>query len=606
MSETVINLFLDILAAVYTNFAILYFSRRLLPVRNKISLFFLMILFTLPMSLCFLMKRSTLSGEFTILIQLLMLGCIFIGFHASFLQKLAVYFIFVLLETCAEIVASSVFLQIHNLLFPAVMYTPSTLRSQCSPVEFLIIQFFNMALGLFLLKKVAHILQQCFSYLKTVTFFELLSPVILPALANNLLAFPGSLFLRIFFCILYWILCILGSLLFYRAICTLRLQHEKHICHQQKTLLLKEQLNASQTLSAEYASLRKWNHDIGNHLFSLSYLINAKNYSEADKYLRSVLSQKATLFSKFSYTDRSSQKATLSHTFEKTDSPSANFAGNPLRKQLWSIPLLFINLFLFQFIYFLATLYPQKTSLEFFILGVLLVFICIIFYQTLNDQLKKIQVDSEFSMLQKQHQMEQEQIEHLHFRTEETYALQTKTESALTHIRDLLNNQQYPEATAALDSFSHAFQKTRFHPYCQNNLLQAILEGKRLRAEQEHIQVSYEILLPEKIPIDTADLSSTFFNLLDNAIEACNASGNPNPEIRLSANISNGFLTVYMHNTKNPLQTFTHKTTKSKPESHGYGLSIIEDICQRYNGSYQWIDKGKIFYSIVLLQYNTL
>ena len=110
MSETVINLFLDILAAVYTNFAILYFSRQLLPVRNKISLFFLLILFTLPMSLCFLMKRSTLSGEFTILIQLLILGCVFIGFHASFLQKLAVYFIFVLLETCAEIVASSVFL----------------------------------------------------------------------------------------------------------------------------------------------------------------------------------------------------------------------------------------------------------------------------------------------------------------------------------------------------------------------------------------------------------------------------------------------------------------------------------------------------------------
>ena len=373
MSETIINLFLDILAAVYTNFAILYFSRRLLPVRNKISLFFLLILFTLPISLCFLMKRSTLSGEFTILIQLLILGCVFIGFHASFLQKLAVYFIFVLLETCAEIVASSVFLQIHNLLFPTVMYTPSTLRSQCSPVEFLIIQFFNMALGLFLLEKVAHILQQCFSYLKTVTFFELLSPVILPALANNLLALPCSLFLRIFFCILYWVLCVLGSFLFYRAICTLRLQHEKHICHQQEALLLKKQLNASKTLSAEYASLRKWNHDIENHLFSLSYLINAKNYNEADKYLESVLSQKAA----------------PSHTFEKTDSTSADFAANPSQNQFRSTPLLFISTFLFQFTYFLATLYPQETSLEFFILGVLLVFICIIFYQTLNEQLKK-------------------------------------------------------------------------------------------------------------------------------------------------------------------------------------------------------------------------
>lgn len=57
-----------------------------------------------------------------------------------------------------------------------------------------------------------------------------------------------------------------------------------------------------------------------------------------------------------------------------------------------------------------------------------------------------------------------------------------------------------------------------------------------------------------------------------------------------------------MHNTKNPLQSFTHKTTKSEPGSHGYGLSIIEDICQKYNGSYQWIDHNNTFDSIVLLQ----
>lgn len=591
MSKTVINLFLDILAAVYTNFAILYFSRRLLPVRNKISLFFLLILFTLPISLCFLMKRSTLSGEFTILIQLLILGCVFIGFHASFLQKLAVYFIFVLLETCAEIVASSVFLQIHNLLFPTVMYTPSTLRSQCSPVEFLIIQFFNMALGLFLLEKVAHILQQCFSYLKTVTFFELLSPVILPALANNLLALPCSLFLRIFFCILYWVLCILGSFLFYRAICTLHLQHEKHICHQQEALLLKKQLNASKTLSAEYASLRKWNHDIENHLFSLSYLINAKNYSEADKYLESVLSPKAT----------------PSHTFEKTDSPAANFAANPPQNLLLSIPLLFISTFLFQLIYFLATLYPQETSLEFFILGVLLIFICIIFYQTLNDQLKKIQIASQFSMLQKQHQMEQEQMDHLHFRTEETYVLQRKTESALTHIQDLLSNHKYPEAAAALDSFSQTFQKERFHPYCQDNLIQAILEGKKLRAEQYHIQVSYEIFLPDKLSIEITDLCSVFFNLMDNAIEACLQSGSQKPFIRLSTEFSGECLSIYLHNTKNPEQIFNHQTTKKESynplPSHGFGLSIIEDICQKYDGAYQWLDRTDYFDSIVLLKF---
>ena len=150
------------------------------------------------------------------------------------------------------------------------------------------------------------------------------------------------------------------------------------------------------------------------------------------------------------------------------------------------------------------------------------------------------------------------------------------------------------------------FQKERFHPICHDSLINAILADKRFLALQKNVKISYEILLPEKSCISSSELSSIFFNLLDNAIEACSASGNPDPEIRLSANISNGFLTVYMHNTKNPLQSFAHKTTKSEPGSHGYGLSIIEDICQKYNGSYQWIDHNNTFDSIVLLQIKNL
>ena len=221
--------------------------------------------------------------------------------------------------------------------------------------------------------------------------------------------------------------------------------------------------------------------------------------------------------------------------------------------------------------------------------------------------LKKFQIASQFSMLQKQHQMEQEQMDHLHFRTEETYVLQRKTESALTHIQDLLSNHKYPEAAAALDSFSQTFQKERFHPYCQDNLIQAILEGKKLRAEQYHIQVSYEIFLPDKLSIEITDLCSVFFNLMDNAIEACLQSGSQKPFIRLSTEFSGECLSIYLHNTKNPEQIFNHQTTKKESynplPSHGFGLSIIEDICQKYDGAYQWLDRTDYFDSIVLLKF---
>ena len=284
-----------------------------------------------------------------------------------------------------------------------------------------------------------------------------------------------------------------------------------------------------------------------------------------------------------------------------------------MKKNIKLIPL-FLFLFVFQLLYFLSTIYTEKIDHIFLILAVFMILICILLYCVLSDVLKKSNTEMELAFLQKQKQLKQEQDYSLQIRRQDTRDFQTKTVQELQDFQilleqvDLINGQRDDLAVhvGASRNLNQTFQKDRFHPYCQNNLLQAILEGKRLRAEQEHIQVSYEILLPEKISINTTDLSSIFFNLLDNAIEACSSSGNPDPEIRLSANISNGFLTIYMHNTKNPLQSFTHKTTKSEPGSHGYGLSIIEDICQKYNGSYQWIDHNNTFDSIVLLQIKNL
>ena len=274
-----------------------------------------------------------------------------------------------------------------------------------------------------------------------------------------------------------------------------------------------------------------------------------------------------------------------------------------MKKNIKLIPL-FLFLFVFQLLYFLSTIYTEKIDSMFLILAVFMIIISVLLYRMLSDVLKKSDIETELSFLQKQKQLKQEQDYSLQIRRQNTQDFQFKTVQGLLDFQALLEQKKYEQADDALRNLNQTFQKERFHPYCQNNLLQAILEGKRLRAEQNHIQVSYEILLPEELSVDTADLSSIFFNLLDNAIEACNTSGNPNPEIRLSANISNGFLTVYMHNTKNQAQIFTHQTTKSNSGIHGYGLSIIEDICQRYNGSYQWINHEGMFDSIVLLQCN--
>ena len=551
MSSHMINLFLCILSSLYLCFGLLYFCCRILPSKHKISLPLFLCL-SVFMALLFWIKRESQHNGITIVFQLTTFLVTLFLFQASFMKKLAVYFIFQLLIICPEILCTSVFIALHNLFIPTDTYTPHNLISSCSPAEYFVIELSNILLGLFLLWKISEILRQCIDYLKILTFLQLLLPLIAPVFLNVIISLQKKPEAVLALSIIYWIICIGSYLLFLRAVRSLAQQHREYLQKKMEIELMKKQMNDSVQLSNEYASLRKWNHDIENHIMSVMYLMDMKNMRK-QKHI-------PLLFCPGLIADHKKNNQRRIAV---------------MKKNIKLIPL-FLFLFVFQLLYFLSTIYTEKIDHIFLILAVFMILICILLYCVLSDVLKKSNTEMELAFLQKQKQLKQEQDYSLQIRRQDTRDFQTKTVQELQDFQILLEQGKYEQADTAIRNLNQTFQKDRFHPYCQNNLLQAILEGKRLRAEQEHIQVSYEILLPEKISINTTDLSSIFFNLLDNAIEACSSSGNPDPEIRLSANISNGFLTIYMHNTKNPLQSFTHKTTKSEPGSHGYGLSIIE------------------------------
>jgi hypothetical protein len=68
-------------------------------------------------------------------------------------------------------------------------------------------------------------------------------------------------------------------------------QRKKHELLVQQMSFLQKQLEYTTEMEQEYRSVRKWNHDMENHLFSLNYLIRAKKYHEADAYLETILSE---------------------------------------------------------------------------------------------------------------------------------------------------------------------------------------------------------------------------------------------------------------------------------------------------------------------------
>lgn len=249
---------------------------------------------------------------------------------------------------------------------------------------------------------------------------------------------------------------------------------------------------------------------------------------------------------------------------------------------------------------FPSQLYYLITMLTF---NISLITIAFSLYQVVIQTIKNAQASTKFTLLSHQQHLLREQAKSISLHRNNFAKTQKKLYSNLEQISFLLENQDYPQASQNLHTLTENFQEQRFHPICQNSLLNAILANKRDIAINDGISVNYNILLPTELNIALADLSSIFFNLLDNGIEGCRKSGQASPCLTLTTTISTGFLSIHMVNSKNQEEHFNRKTSKEDDWSHGFGLAIIEDISKQNDGFCQWKDNGESFESQVLIRY---
>ena len=242
--------------------------------------------------------------------------------------------------------------------------------------------------------------------------------------------------------------------------------------------------------------------------------------------------------------------------------------------------ILFLEIFGVQLCNFLLSVKSEIAYIFLLIQSFLLLFIYRHLYLLVKQSLKNAQQEAEFQSLQKQEQLQKDQEQLFISRRQETLAFQQATIQNLQTLQTYLKSGEYDKIQNYLPAITDNFQKERFHPICHDSLINAILADKRFLALQKNVKISYEILLPEKSCISSSE-----------------------PFISVTSRMSAGFLTIHMRNSKDPAQTFDHKTSKSDIVNHGFGLSIIEDICTKNDGSCQWLDHGDSFDSIVMLRY---
>ncbi len=170
------------------------------------------------------------------------------------------------------------------------------------------------------------------------------------------------------------------------------------------------------------------------------------------------------------------------------------------------------------------------------------------------------------------------------------------------YLQSLVKEKKYDELEHFLNQeIEHKFElMEEFHT--GNRLVDYILTQKVNEARSTGIHVMTNVLLPGSLNIQEQDLCALLLNLIDNAIEA--SKKEEQGDIHITIGIVKKYLSVQIKN-KSSVDVLVHnptlKTIKSDSIYHGFGLQIIRQIVQKYNGIFDAsMESGYFCISVML------
>lgn len=152
---------------------------------------------------------------------------------------------------------------------------------------------------------------------------------------------------------------------------------------------------------------------------------------------------------------------------------------------------------------------------------------------------------------------------------------------------------------ASVDSnLNKILEKTTFHNYTGDPLLDSILSYNGQRAQQASITYQVKLMLPDNLDISATDLTILMSNALENALNACEqVPPELDPFVSITS-IKNGnqlFLEV-ANSYIQPVvfDSHTHLPAAHSPQ-HGLGSQSIRTIVKKVNGVCNYVTENGVF-----------
>lgn len=154
-----------------------------------------------------------------------------------------------------------------------------------------------------------------------------------------------------------------------------------------------------------------------------------------------------------------------------------------------------------------------------------------------------------------------------------------------------------------LDGEAHDYIKSKYNElkamnierYSHNKMIDLVIYNKVQIMREKGIKDIVDVTLCENMNIVDIDIVTLLFNILDNAIEACDKIENSK---FINIKIFEKYNCIYIEviNSKSPHVIVDNlKTTKDDPMNHGIGITIIKNIVRKYKGDVLFEDNINTF-----------
>lgn len=166
----------------------------------------------------------------------------------------------------------------------------------------------------------------------------------------------------------------------------------------------------------------------------------------------------------------------------------------------------------------------------------------------------------------------------------------------------MLKNNKFKELDNYFSQLSIDISKVIIKFNTGNIVIDTVLSSKVALANFYKVPVEVEIPNLIEVEIKDFELCAILSNLLDNAIEASNKSDESKIKIKISS-LFNCMIIIISNKIDENILISNPKlnTTKKDKLNHGIGLSIVDDIVKKYDGTISfYIDNGYFNVNITL------